>query len=387
LNIGFVALLILFVGATVSILSTKLKVAYTTLLVLVGLVVSIVYHAASTPAVEPTGELIISVVLPPLIFQAGLTMHYAVFRKVQGAVVLLAVVGVVVSVIVCSLIVGFLTPLSLIAALAFGVIISPTDAAAVIDTLKKVKAPKELGTIIEGEALLNDATALALFSAVSALTLNPLTNAIDILVKFGGGAIVGLALAFISTKLIAGLSDKNAQVMISIGVAYGSFMLASVLGFSGIVAVAVLGLYIGRYYQTTESEESQNGLMIGFWNVAAFIANTAAFTFIGLACDAQYLLQYGPLIVLSFLAVLVARYVSIEAVLVPARKFAGAIPRSWRNIASLAGIRGAVSAALALSLPEFPFKGVIVAVTFGVVLLSLLVQTRLLSYYVGKVLK
>lgn len=336
------------------------------------------------PATEITGELIINVILPPLIFQAALTMNYAVFKKVQKPAILLAIVGVAVSAIACSLIVSSLTRLTLFAALAFGVIIAPTDAAAVISTLKQLKAPKELSTIIEGEALLNDATTLALFSAVSALTLSPLLNVVEIAKQFGGGLILGLVIAFLANRLTPLLPDRNTQVMVTISEAYGSYILANALGFSGIVAVAILGLYVGRYHQETSPGDSGNDLMIGFWDVASLIANTVAFIFIGLTAEVPYLLQYAPLIVLAFAAVLVARYISVEAVLVPATKFIGKIPRTWRNIATLGGIRGAVSAALALALPEFPFKKVIVAMTFGVILLSLLVQTWFLSYYAKK---
>jgi CPA1 family monovalent cation:H+ antiporter len=312
-------------------------------------------------------------------------MNYAIFKKVRKPVILLAIVGVAISAIACSLIVSTLTSLSLLAALAFGVIIAPTDAAAVISTLKRLKAPKELSTIIEGEALLNDATTLVLFSAVSALTLNPLLNVVEIAIEFGGGLIVGLAIAFLANRLIPLVPDRNVQVVVTISEAYGSYILADSLGFSGIVAVAILGLYMGRYYQETNLNDPNSDFVIGFWDVASFIANTVAFIFIGLTAEIPYLLQYAPLIVLAFAAVLVARYISVEAVLVPASKFIGKIPRTWRNITTLGGIRGAVSAALALALPEFPFKKVVVAVTFGVILLSLLVQTWLLSYYAKKV--
>jgi CPA1 family monovalent cation:H+ antiporter len=384
LNPGVIVLLILLIGSITSILSKRFKITYAKLLVVVGLVISVVYQALGRPAAGVSGELIINVILPPLIFQAALTMNYAVFKKVQKPVISLAIVGVAVSAIACSLIVSSLTNLTLVAALAFGVIIAPTDAASVISTLKQLKAPKELSTIIEGEALLNDATTLALFSAVSALTLNPLLNVVEIAIEFGGGLIVGLVIAFLATKLISLLSDRNARVMVTISEAYGSYMLADALGFSGIVAVAILGLYMGRYYQQASPNDSGNDLMIGFWDVASLIANTVAFTFIGLTAEVPYLLQYAPLILLAFAAVLVARYISVEAVLVPAAKFIGKIPRTWRNITTLGGIRGAVSAALALALPEFPFKKVIVAITFGVILLSLLVQTWLLSYYSKK---
>jgi CPA1 family monovalent cation:H+ antiporter len=124
--------------------------------------------------------------------------------------------------------------------------------------------------------------------------------------------------------------------------------------------------------------------MLHFWDVAAFIATAVAFVFIGLVADLSQLLQLAPLVMLCFVAALVARYLSTEMVLLPASRLTGSVSRTWRNTACLAGIRGAVSVALALSLPEFPFKGTIVAITFGVVLFSLLVQTELLSYYVGK---
>ena len=386
MNLGVVVLLVLLTGSITSILTRRFNIAYTRLLVFIGLLISIVYSVVGTPARELTGEAIISVVLPPLVFQAALAMNYAVFKKVQRPVILLAVVSVAISAIVCSVIVSSLTGFSLIAALAFGVIISPTDTASVIDTLKRVKPPEELATIIEGESLLNDATALALFSAVSALTLNPIIQAFEVATKFVGGAVVGLALAFIANRLTRLMADKNAQVMITISAAYGSYMLADTLNFSGIVAVAVLGLYVGRYHQESESA-SRNSFLLDFWDMAAFIANTAAFMFIGLAAQVLEILQYLPLIALCFVAVLVARYISIQAVLVPTSRLVGTFPRSWRNVVCLGGIRGAVSAALALALPEFPFKSAIVAITFGVILLSLLVQTRVFSYYVAKTLR
>ncbi|TLN09062.1 hypothetical protein FDZ71_10165, partial [bacterium] len=314
-------LLILLMGSITSLLSKRFRIAYPKLLVIIGLVISVAYHALGRPAGGVSGELIINVILPPLIFQAALTMNYAVFKKVQKPVILLAIVGVAVSAIACSLIVSSLTSLTLFAALAFGVIIAPTDAASVISTLKQLRAPRELSTMIEGEALLNDATTLVLFSAVSALTLSPVLNVVEIAIQFGGGLIVGVVIAFLANRLTPLLTDKNAQVMVTISEAYGSYMLADVLDFSGIVAVAILGLYMGRYYQQTSSGDSSNDMVMGFWDVASLIANTVAFAFIGLAAEVPDLLQYAPLIVMAFAAVLAARYVSVEAVLVPAARF------------------------------------------------------------------
>ncbi len=363
-------------------MSRRFKIAYAELLILAGLLISALYSVLGATR-EPSGEFIITIVLPPLVFQAALMMNHSVFRKVQKTVILLAVVSVAVSALVCALILASFTPLTLIPALAFGVIISPTDAAAVVDTLKRVKAPKELSAIVEGESLLNDATALALFSAVSTLTLNPLTGGLDIAREFVGGLIIGLALGFVATRLLS-IADENSQVMLTLAVAYGSYLLADAVNFSGIVAVAIAGLLIGRSWQKSSPKGEQSGLPMGFWSVLAFIVTTVTFVFIGLAADVGEMVRYLPSIVVSFLAALAARYISIESVLLPASRFVGLIPRTWRNVTWLGGIRGAVSVALALSLPDFPFKSTIVAITFGVVLISLLVQTRLLSYYIRK---
>lgn len=366
-------------------MSRRYKIAYAELLILAGLLISVLYTVIGATR-EPSGQFIITIVLPPLVFQAALMMNHSVFRKVQKTVILLAVVSVAVSALVCAVILASLTPLTLIPALAFGVIISPTDAAAVVDTLKRVKAPKELSTIVEGESLLNDATALALFSAVSTLTLNPLTGALDIAREFVGGLIIGLVLGFAATRLLS-IADENSQVMLTVAVAYGSYLLADTLNFSGIVAVAIAGLLVGRSWEKSPQKEGQIGLPMGFWSILAFIVTTVAFVFIGLSADVGEMARYLPLIVISFLAALAARYISIELVLLPASRFVGLIPRTWRNVTWLGGIRGAVSVALALALPEFPFKPTIVAITFGVVLLSLLVQTRLLSFYIKRAIR
>ena len=387
MDLGLI-LLALFACAITSILSDRLKISflsYSKLLIVIGVLISIVHFVFQLPIKEFTGEFFLTLILPPLVFQAALTIDYEIFRKVQKIVLVLAIVSVAVSAIVSSLIL-IVVGVPFFAALAFGVIISPTDAVAVIDTLKQLKPPKRLAAIIEGETLLNDATALALFSGVAALALNPITYAMDTVTKFVGGAVVGLVLGYLANKLMP-LLKKDAQVMFTISISYGSFILAEEFHFSGIVAVAILGLYVGRCLQKTQSKETRNELLLSFWNEAAFLANSIAFIAIGWALNPLDIVRYAPLIVFSSAAVLVARYVSVEALLAPLSKLIGPVPRSWRNVTTLAGVRGAVSAALALSLPpEFPYKSAIVTVTFGVILISLLVQTKALSRYASRAL-
>lgn len=385
MDLEVTVLLVLFVCSITSILSDRLKISYSKLLVIIGAIISIPefspFHLRTGAL---TGGIFLSIILPPLVFQAALSIDYETFKKVTKPVLLLAIGGVAVLAVVCTLIL-MAVGIPFVEALAFGVIISPTDAVAVLDTLKQLKPPKQLATIIEGEALFNDATALALVSGVAALSLNPVTYATDTVTKFVGGAVVGLVLGYLANKLMP-VSGKDTRVMISISIAYGSFLLAETFHFSGIVAVAILGLYVGRYFQKTRGEEAQKGAMMSFWDVAAFLANSVAFILIGLALDPVEIVNHGPLIIFCFAAMLVARYVSVKALLVPLSRVVGSVPRSWRNVTSLAGIRGAVSAALVLSLPpNFPYKSEILAITFGVILLSLLVQTKLLSHYAGRV--
>jgi len=363
------------------VLSSRLKIHYTLILVISGLCMAIIRYYSGAKPPEFTGELILGLVLPTLVFQAALSLDFQAFNRVKKRVFLLAIVGVVISALVSTSLLVVLTPLTLLAALAFGVIISPTDAASVIDTFKRLGVPHGLSTLVEGEALLNDATAIVLFSAVTSLMLSPILNVIRFTAVFGGGIMVGLVVAFVATRVRRLASGSTYQVVLSMAVAYGAYATAQALEFSGVVAVAITGLLMSRTFQM--NAESTERLSF-FWEIAAFMANASAFLFLGLVADISMVLKYAALIVACFVVVLAARFASVYSVFGLASKIEKKTPQRWQLITALGGMRGAISVALALALPAgFP-KDLIVTLTFGVALISLLIQGSVLQTYVRK---
>ena len=133
--------------------------------------------------------------------------------------------------------------------------------------------------------------------------------------------------------------------------------------------------------RTAMSEETRT-TMTKFWEVVTFMATSFAFLLIGLKTDFRLLVTYAPFIIAAFLAILVARVISVYPIIGLGKMMQEKIPHSWTKVIAFAGLRGAVSIALALSLPENGFKNTIVAMTFGVALLSLVVQAEIIQAYV-----
>jgi len=170
-----------------------------------------------------------------------------------------------------------------------------------------------------------------------------------------------------------------AETTFTIVVMFGSYLFAESLQVSGLASVAIAGLYMGNRTMRTAMSDETKTTMTRFWEVVTFMATSFAFLLIGLKADFALLIAYAPLILAAFLAILVARVVSVYPIIGLANVMRERIPRSWTRLLAIAGLRGAVSVALALSLPESSFKGTIVAMTFGVALLSLVVQAEILQ--------
>jgi len=162
-------------------------------------------------------------------------------------------------------------------------------------------------------------------------------------------------------------------------VAYGAYATAQALEFSGVVAVAITGLLMSRTFQM--NAESTERLSF-FWEIAAFMANAAAFLFLGLVADISMVLKYAALIAACFVVVLAARFASVYSVFGLASRIEEKTPQRWQLITALGGMRGAISVALALALPAGFSRDLIVTLTFGVALISLLVQGSVLQTYV-----
>jgi monovalent cation:H+ antiporter, CPA1 family len=267
----------------------------------------------------------------------------------------------------------------LLACLLFGALISPTDPIAVLAVLKKVAAPPDLEMQIAGESLFNDGIGLTLFLLFFTLMFrNVSASWIEVAVVFTrevlGGVAVGLALGWGAFYLMRGVRDHTVVILVSLAAASGGFALARHLDVSAALAMVVAGIVVGhqgRHHALTVSERSRLDL---FWQVVDEILNAILFMLIGLeVLVVSYRVEYFHGIAVLIPAVLIARIVSIGLPWLLLRKHCrfddGALP-----VLVWGGLRGAVSVAMALSLPGGEIRDVIVAITYGVVVFSILVQ-------------
>lgn len=350
-------------------------------------------------------RLIINFVIPPLIFEAMMKVNYKQFKTVRISALLLATVGVVMSTFVAGFLLMYLAGLSFAVSFLFAALISPTDPAIVIEIFKKLRVPKGLSTLMEFEASFNDATGLIVFSSILALVLGVSSNngsgdgissligeSEHFAIVYLGGAAVGLGIAITTNKLHSLMNDPFSETALTIASVFGSVVLANSLGVSGLVAVAVAGLYFGNI---TVKHEAYMSLKVrttvfNFWEIIAFLANSAAFLYLGVSMNVVSISQNIGLIILAFGIMFLARIISTYPILAIVSRFTREkIPSAWRHIVVLGGMRGALSVALVASLPaediSSNLKNLIATLTFGVVLLSLIIQYIGLTKYVKKV--
>ena len=384
------ALAIFFLIALVaSLVSKKIRTPYTTLLVLIGLVLSAlpVYQLSGVIGFFnslSSGGLFIGLVLPPLLFESIMSVKVSDFRAVYRPSLLLATFGVLISTLVVGVILWKVVGLSPLASFLFAALVSPTDTATVIEIFGRVNVPSKLGTLLEMESVFNDATGIALFSVVlataTAVTLHPFGAAIDFAYSLGGGVLVGLGVASGARYAQRGVEDSTSQVVLTLVAVYGAYGLAASIGCSGIIAVAVTGLFYGNTVLfNVESKQIAQSTQ-EFWKVLAFVANAVAFFFIGVAVIISVLVGSLGAFLVAYGVVMMARITSVYPILGLTRVRGSEIPLTWMNTALLGGMRGALAIVLVSAVPLGTQKQV-AALTFGVVMLSILLQGPLLTRY------
>jgi CPA1 family monovalent cation:H+ antiporter len=331
---------------------------------------------------------------------------------------LLATAGVVIATLVGGYLLMYLAGLPFLVAFALSALLSPTDSVMVIDLFKKVKVPSLLANLMESEASFNDATGAIAFSSIIALALgtgsailgsssslnaeintnenfglgshiisNLLLETELFVIEFFGGIAIGLAIAAAAHRLHKLMNDAFTEIALTVATVFGSTLLANSLGLSGLVAAAVAGLYFGNITIRKETIVSAKvrTSAFSFWEIIAFFASSAAFLYIGINTNIVNIAHNIVLIAIAFSAILAARAVSSYGILTSTAKLTKeTIPMPWRHVAMLGGMRGAISVALAASLPESEFKNTVLSITFGVVLCSMIIQYILLSRYVRK---
>lgn len=382
LNIELMIIFLLFVIALVTWIGNQIPAPYTVGLVLAGLVLTFV-PALKLELPELISELILALFLPPIVFEAAYQMDTEELRKTSGLIAMLTTVGVIISTLIVAYIVNLIIPsMGLLIAAVFGALISAIDPVAVIALFKESHTDKQLETLVEGESLLNDGTSIVIFTIVLAAAMaggefNIIDGIVDFLRFAIGGALIGALIGYVVARVLYYIDDVLVEMTLTTCLALGSFLIAEQFHVSGVLAVLVAGLIHGRMGFSNMSERTQQ-TVITVWEYMAYVANAFIFLLIGLTSDIGDILSHLPLILVAIVAVLISRAIPVyilaplQARLIPNHP---KLPVSWRHVLFWGGQRGAVSLALALSLPhELPNRESIIIMTFGVVLFTSLIQ-------------
>ena len=376
---------LLLIASLVAIAVRRLHIPYTVALVVVGLLLT----AQSTVKLELTPELILAFFVPPLVFEAAFHLNISELRRNLTTILILAVPGVLIT----SLIVGGLlsagTVLSLPVAMVFGALIAATDPVAVVALFRLLGVPKQLSVLVEGESLLNDGTALVLFNLMVAVVLTGKFDLLSSVAEFfkvaTGGVVLGLVLGWIISRLIARIDDYLIEITLTTVLAFGSYLIAEQLHFSGVLAVVAAGLITGRMGPQGMSPTTRI-VLYNFWEYVTFLVNSLVFLLIGLEVDIRALIGAWQPILWAIGAVLLARLIVVYGLSWLTARFTEPISRRWRLIMFWGGLRGALSLALALSLPLAfgPERDLLRTMAFGVALFTLLIQATSMSALVRR---
>ncbi|MGC4233482.1 MAG: sodium:proton antiporter [Niabella sp.] len=330
-------------------------------------------------------DVLMGAMLNFLLFAGAIHIHVNDLREQRAPIVIFATISVVISTVVVGYLLYFVLPwlgisLPLIYCLLFGALISPTDPIAVLSILKKAKVNKSLETKIAGESLFNDGIAIVVFTILLSIakgtdeTIDTSTVSWLILKEAGGGILLGLILGFTASKAIKSIDDYIVTVLITLSVVMGGYLIAHQLHISGPLTMVLAGLIIGNVGKKVAMSAPTREYVEKFWELIDEILNAILFLLIGL--ELMVIPELNKFLVaglLCFVLVIAARFVSIW---LPTRLIAFRRKFSTQTIKILVwgGLRGGVSIALALSIPATSQKNSVVAITYIVVVCSILIQ-------------
>lgn len=376
---------LLLIVSLVALAVRRLRIPYTVALVVVGLLITF----QKPLAIELTPELILSLFIPPLVFEAAFHLDFKSLRENWLPIASLAVPGVLITTFVVGAVVSWGVGISLTGGLVFGALIAATDPVAVVALFKALGAPKRLTTLVESESLFNDGTAIVVFKLLLAVALSAavgdsgagsesfdfLTATVDFFRVSAGGLLIGVGLGWVIAQIIARVDDYLIETMLTTVLAFGAFLVAERFHVSGVLAVVAAGIVTGNVGLKGMSPTTKI-VLFNFWEFLAFVANSLVFLLIGLDVNLREIGANIVPIAIALVAVLISRALVVYG-LTALTNLRGTkkVPLAYRHVLFWGGLRGAISLALALSLPlALAERELLRVMTFGVVLFTLLAQ-------------
>ena len=400
-------LFVLLLGAVISVpVGDRFKVPAPVLMTLLGIVLALLPFV---PNVEIAPDLILPLLLPPLLYAAVRRTSWRQFAANKRPIFLLAVALVFVTMACVAAVADAIVPgLPLAAAFALGALVAPPDPVAATAVAGQLGLPRRLVSILEGEGLFNDVTAIVLYhvaiaAAVSG-TFSPWKAGLDLVLSAVVAVAVGLALGWGANKLMEVLDDATLQIGLTLLVPYASYVMAEELHGSGVLAVLTTALFLAEYGSDADDVMTR---LAGhtFWNIVDTLVTGVAFGLVGLELHNAIRTasgRWGELLWWAAVVVVVVVFARLLWLL-PAtwltkrlharRDYDEDIPVSWRETVVMwwSGMRGVASAALVLAIPletdtgaPFPSRDEIIFIAFGVIMATLVLQGLTLPWLVRR---
>lgn len=366
---------LLLLAAIVGIVAKRARIHYNIALVFAGVVVSL---SPLFRAVVLDPDVVLQLFLPILLMEAAIATDVGRLRENLAPVVLLAVPGLIASVLVAGFVLHTAIGYDWAPALLLGSILATTDTIAVIGTFRKVRVPGRLETIVENESLFNDGTALVAFTTLLGVvregSFDPQQGLLSLAWVTGAGLAVGGAVGWVASLVMHRTGDHLVEIMLTVLAAYGSSVLAETIHGSPVLAVVVAGLVVGNLGWKGLAPTGKLTIRT-FWEVASFGVNSVVFLLIGLQVDFRVLLSAAPLIGWGLLALTLGRATAVYPFLALLSRSRQRVPLVWQHLLVWGNLKGSLSMALVLSLPAtVADRDSFTAIVFGCTFVTLTAQ-------------
>jgi CPA1 family monovalent cation:H+ antiporter len=368
-------LLVLAIGSAVAIGAKRVNVPYNVALVVIGLLLMLMNVLPRTP-MDP--DVVLMIFLPILIFQGALSADDTSMRRAARPILALAVPGVALSLLATAAIAAWEIGLPFTIALLLGAILAITDTVSVLIAFRSVRVPHGLAAIMEGESLFNDGTALVLVSVAATVVLQGFASPAEIarllMIAIVAGAVLGAAFGTLGAAVLRRAPDDLTAILASLVAVFATSLLTEHFGGSPVIAVVLAGVLIGHEMRA-RLEPSRVLALQSFWEIAAFVTNVWLFLLVGMQLRSGLLLNEAWPIALAVVALHAGRAVAVYGCFGALHLSGNGVPWRWQHVMVFGNVKGALSMAAVLALPEgIPFRDRLIAIVFGVTLVTLVTQ-------------
>jgi CPA1 family monovalent cation:H+ antiporter len=368
-------LIVLAIGSGIAIVAKRGNAPYNVALVVVGLLL-VLMDVLPRTTMDP--NVVLLLFLPILVFQGALSADAVSMKRAARPILALAVPGVAISLVATATLAAWEIGLPFAVALLLGAVLAITDTVSVLLAFRSVRVPHKLAAIMEGESLFNDGTALVLVSVCATVVMqgyaDPSAIARMLLIAIVAGLLLGAVGGTVGAFVLRYAPDDLTAILASLVAVFATSLLTEHLHGSAVIAVVVAGVLVGHEMRT-HLEASRVLALQGFWEVAAFVINVWLFLLVGIQLSGEMLVREAWPIFLAVVALHAGRAVAVYLCFGALHLSGQGVPWQWQHVMVFGNVKGALSMAAVLALPQgIAYRDRLIAIVFGVTLVTLLTQ-------------